>query len=60
MFRTTSVHTQEFCGIYSCIHISSLLDVRVYLIHQIHPNVEQTAYMDAWKKYRKNYLCTSS
>ena len=48
-FERQNVHPQEdlyiqFYGMFSCVHISTLVDVRT-----THPAIDQTAYMDAWK-----------
>jgi len=50
-YKQQSVHPQEeshmqFYGICSCIRMSSLVGVRMY-VYQTHPDIDQTAYTDA-------------
>jgi len=46
----------QFCGIFSCIHISSVVDVKT-CVYQKHPDIDHTAY-EFMTKYHKT-ACTS-
>jgi len=59
-YKQQSVHPQEeshmqFYGICSCIRMSSLVGVRMY-VYQTHPDIDQTAYTDAWTNTAKLHI----
>jgi len=48
VFILRKTYTYSFMVFFSCIHISSLVDVAVcWILYQTHPNIDQTAYMGA-------------